>query len=122
MGSTQIDIGILAYDKIYSVSPAYHTYKINTTIVNSEYFEWALKELNSQLSNLYMISSARQGKNVDINRMMHHKMYIPSMNKQYDDVKNLKYINELIFKEKNKCFKLDEIVKLKYFGGVCYGL
>ena len=123
MGSTQIDIGVLVENEVYSVSPAYHTYKINTSIVDSEFLEWILKEMNPELSKLYMISSARQGKNVDFERMMNHKINIPTLDKQLIIIKKLKHIDNLISNMKTNYSKYDEIVKSQFiemFGDVFY--
>ena len=114
MGSTQIDIGILVENEVYSVSPAYHTYKINTSIVYSEFLEWILKEMNPELSKLYMISSARQGKSVDFERMMNHKINIPTLDKQLIIIKKLKHIDNLISNMKTNYSKYDEIVKSQF--------
>ena len=64
MGSTQIDIGILTTDDCYCVSPAYTTYRIKG--INSFYLQEYLIELNPLLSVRYMITSARQGKAVNL--------------------------------------------------------
>ena len=114
MGSTQIDIGILIENEVYSVSPAYHTYKIITSIVDSEFLEWILKEMNPELSKLYMISSARQGKSVDFERMMNHKINIPTLEKQLIIIKKLKHIDKLISNMKTNYSKYDEIVKSQF--------
>ena len=42
MGSTQIDFGVLSKNVTYSVSPAYHTFKINTKLINSKYFDFLI--------------------------------------------------------------------------------
>ena len=49
MGSVQMDIGILVDDVTYSVSPAYHTFRINTDIVDSEYLKYSLEFFNKEM-------------------------------------------------------------------------
>lgn len=80
MGSTQIDIGILLEDKIYSVSPAYSTFKIIET--DSYFLEQLLIILNKKLSSLYMVTGARQGKSVNKAELLNHDVMIPSQEEQ----------------------------------------
>ena len=70
LGSKQIDVGVLTEDAIYSVSPAYTTFKINTSVVKPQYLELFFKAFNDVLTQKYMIASARQGKKVDIKSML----------------------------------------------------
>ena len=114
MGSTQIDIGILDTDDVYSVSPAYHTYKINTNIVIPKYLDWLLKCINPELSKLYMIASARQGKSVDFERMMKHKISIPSLEEQEKINKILSKIYEAKIKFYEVSQKYNDIVKSRF--------
>lgn len=76
MGSTQIDIGILKTDNVYSVSPAYSTFRIVN--VNAYFLEQLLLIHNKKLSNLYMITGARQGKSVNKEDFLNHIFSIPS--------------------------------------------
>ena len=76
MGSSQIDIGILLDDVEYCVSPAYTTYKIHD--INSAYLQEYLKLINPILSFKYMITSVRQGKSVNKEELMQHKIFICS--------------------------------------------
>ena len=73
MGSTQINIAILLTDNIYSVSPAYSTFKINN--INSTYLNYFFNSKIRNLSNKYMIISARQGKTVDKQNLLKHREY-----------------------------------------------
>ena len=114
MGSTQIDIGILDTDDVYSVSPAYHTYKINTDIVIPKYLDWLLKCVNPELSKMYMIASARQGKSVDFERMMKHKISIPSLEEQEKINKILSKIYEAKIKFCEVSQKYNDIVKSQF--------
>ena len=53
MGSKQIDIGILSDNETYSVSPAYHTFRING--IDSDYLRYCLETRNPDMSERYMI-------------------------------------------------------------------
>ena len=57
MGSNQIDIDILRDDKIYSVSPAYHTYKIK--IENYDYLNYLLAANNDRMFSIYSNRGSR---------------------------------------------------------------
>ena len=52
MGSVQIDIGVLTDDITYSVSPAYHTYKIAG--VNAEYLRYCLECRNQDMFSRFV--------------------------------------------------------------------
>lgn len=68
MGSNQIDIGILRDDEIYSVSPAYHTYKIK--IPNYDYLDYLLAANNNRMFSIYANRGSRQGKTLDLKRWL----------------------------------------------------
>lgn len=80
MGASQIDIGILLDDVEYCVSPAYTTYKIYG--INATYLQEYLKLLNPILSFKYMVTSVRQGKSVNKNELLRHKIFICSPHNQ----------------------------------------
>ncbi len=80
MGSTQIDIGILLENKIYSVSPAYSTFKILN--IDAFYLKQLFLLLNKKLSSLYMITGARQGKSVNKKELLNHIIILPSFPEQ----------------------------------------
>lgn len=122
MRSTQIDIGILSANEVYSDFPAYHTYKINRDIVFPKFLERYSKSINSKLSKLYMIASTRQVKSIDFERKMKHKVDISSLVEQKKIVENLEKINYLTSSFNNLLNKYDVLVKSKYFRGVCYGI
>ncbi len=96
MGSNQIDIGILVEDEKYCVSPAYSTYKIKN--VNSKFLEYYLSSINSKISDLFMIISARQGKSVDKEGLLKYKMKIPNIKEQEKIVSILMNIDRIIDK------------------------
>ena len=112
MGTTQIDIGILSDNNKYSVSPAYHTFKISN--VDSDYLRYCLEYLNSDMSERYMIASARQGKTVDIKRWLDYSIPVYDLNVQQDIVYELDTIKEEIDMHKMELANLDELVKSRF--------
>ena len=81
LGSTQIDIGVMVEDEIYSVSPAYTTYKINenfNSIFIKEYFQY----LNPMLSSKFIIKSVRQGKSIDKSGLLNFRAPFPTAKEQ----------------------------------------
>lgn len=80
MGSKQIDIGILSDDNAYCVSPAYSTFMIWG--IRTDYLREYLAHLNPLLSNLYMITSARQGKSVNKDEFLRHRLVVVSDEEQ----------------------------------------
>ncbi len=109
MGSNQIDIGILTRDEKFCVSPAYTTYKIKNC--NSKFLEYYLEYINPKISDLFMIISARQGKNVDKDGLMNYKIDIPKLKEQEKIVDilikndNIIHKYEKLIEEKNKFIK-----------------
>ena len=80
MGSEQIDIGVLTENETFCVSPAYTTYKIINC--DAKFLEYYLKNINSKLSDAFMIISARQGKSVDKVGLLNYKILIPKSTKE----------------------------------------
>lgn len=99
MGSTQIDIGILSEDKRYCVSPAYTTYKIKGIL--SKYLNEYLIYLNPLLSKRYMIIGARQGKSVNKDELLQHKLQIHSIEEQKNIILMFENFYSFIQKEKD---------------------
>lgn len=123
MGSTQIDFGVLSDDVIYSVSPAYHTFKINSSIVKSKYFNLLLKAKNNTYTKKYMIASARQGKSVNLKDFIFATVDIPPFDEQDIVIKNINKIAKDISLEEMRLFLLDEIIKSRFVGQedrLCY--
>lgn len=94
MGSNQIDIGILLEDEIYSVSPAYSTFKIKNC--NSLFLKYVLEFLNPRLSDKFLIVSARQGKNVDKAGLLNYEIKIPDIKEQLQIVEKINYLVDII--------------------------
>lgn len=114
MGSVQIDVGVLKENLYYSVSPAYHTFKINTSIVLSEYLELLFLAKNSYYTKLYMIPSARQGKKVDVEGLLNEIVEIPNLIKQQEIIDKINKINKLTRNYENQLQLLDEIIKSRF--------
>ena len=81
MGSVQMDIGILSEDITYSVSPAYHTYKING--VDYDYLRYCLQCRNIDMFTRYMKRGSRQGKSIDLRRWIGYEIPIYSQSPEY---------------------------------------
>lgn len=114
MGSNQIDIGVLLEDAIYSVSPAYHTYKINTQIVHSDYLNLLFKVNNTTYFNKHAIATARQGKKIDLTSLLNEQVDIPSFKEQDTIVSKVGEINKLIETEEKSLTLIDELIKSRF--------
>lgn len=114
LGSKQIDFGVLKEKSVFSVSPAYKTFRINTSIVSSEYLECYLKANNSYFTKKYMIASARQGKKVDIENLLNEELDIPSLERQKTLVSNIAVISKAIEKDERLLEFLEELIKSRF--------
>jgi type I restriction enzyme S subunit len=115
MGSKQIDFGVLLEDSTYSVSPAYTTFKINTSIICSEYLDLFLEKNNSYYTQKYMIASARQGKKVDIANLLNEEIDVPTVDKQMEVIKNISIIKSAKEKDVFLLQLMDELVKTRFY-------
>lgn len=123
MGSNQIDIGVLSDDEIYSVSPAYHTYRINIQVVGSDYLDLLFKANNANYFRKYSIATARQGKKIDLKSLLNEIVDIPSFEEQDIIIGKIFDINELIRIEEKSLSLLDELTKSRFnelFGPIQY--
>ena len=123
MGSTQIDFGVLTENETYSVSPAYHTFKINTSIINSKYFEYLLQAKNKTYTQKYMIASARQGKTVNLKDLMKELIEIPSFDEQELIIERITLIERLMKNCENELNLLNELIKSRFVrqeASLCY--
>ena len=121
MGSVQIDIGVLSEDVIYSVSPAYHTYRIEG--INSEYLKYCLECRNQDMFVRYVKKGSRQGKTIDLNRWLTYEIPVCSEIEQKQVVEKIDHVNGLIEAAQIQLAKLDELVKSRFvelFGGKDY--
>lgn len=114
MGSNQIDVGVLTDNEIYSVSPAYHTYLIDTSIINSKYLDFVFKANNSTYFNKYSIATARQGKKIDLNSLLKETIDVPSLVEQKIIVGKIIEINNLINIEENLLVLFDELIRSRF--------
>ena len=114
MGSTQIDIGVLSLDDIYSVSPAYHTFSINSSIIRSEYLDYLFQAKNSLYTSRYMIASARQGKTVNLKDMLFETVDIPDFDVQQKTVEKINEIKDCISLEEKQLALYDELIKSRF--------
>lgn len=112
MGSSQIDIGILSSNEIYSVSPAYKTFNIKN--INYDYLRYYLEHRNKDMSKRYLLASCRQGKTVDIKRWLDYKVVVYSIETQTKIVDNIDKINDLISKQQKALILLDNLVKSRF--------
>ena len=112
MGSKQIDIGILSDDEIFSVSPAYRTYKISG--VNSKYLGFCLQAKNKEMFESYVKQSARQGKTIDFKRWLDFEIPVPNEDTQAQIVESLESIKSLITCQEEKLTLLNELVKARF--------
>lgn len=114
LGSKQIDVGVLTEDAIYSVSPAYTTFKINTSVVKPQYLELFFKAFNDVLTQKYMIASARQGKKVDIKSMLNEEIFIPDFDIQEQVISNINLLVRAMEKDERIVSLYDELVKARF--------
>lgn len=116
MGSVQIDIGVLTDDITYSVSPAYHTYKIAG--VNAEYLRYCLECRNQDMFSRFVKRGSRQGKTIDLKRWMTYEIPVYDENRQQEIVDRLNRISELIEKRQEQLVQLSELVKSRFIGQI----
>ena len=112
MGSNQIDIGILRDDEIYSVSPAYHTYKIK--IPNYDYLDYLLAANNNRMFSIYANRGSRQGKTLDLKRWLTDELRLHDEKDQKIIVHTLNTVKQLISQKEAELVKLDELVKTRF--------
>ena len=112
MGSVQINIGVLTDDITYSVSPAYHTYKIAG--VNAEYLRYCLECRNQDMFSRFVKRGSRQGKTIDLKRWMTYEIPVYDENRQQEIVDRLNRISELIEKRQEQLVQLSELVKSRF--------
>jgi len=112
MGSSQIDIGILTDEITYSVSPAYHTYKVRG--IDATYLRYCLECRNQDMFVRYVKKGSRQGKTIDFKRWLQYE--IPAWNDEVQSkiVSNLDYVSSLIERASGQVTLLDSLVKSRF--------
>ena len=114
LGSNQIDVGVLTNDEIYSVSPAYNTFKIDTQKVCAKYLELSMKYNNAYFFKKHSIATARQGKKVDMVGLLGESINIPNIDNQLDVIKKVTSIEDKIQKEKEQLNYFNELIKSRF--------
>lgn len=112
MGSVQIDIGILTDDTIYSVSPAYHTYKING--INADYLKYCLECRNQDMFVRFVKRGSRQGKSVDLKRWITYKIPVWDEGYQKKIVTVLDKVAHLIEERHKQLLLMDELIRSRF--------
>ena len=119
MGSKQIDIGILSDDHVFSVSPAYHTFKISN--INPDYLRYCLQARNPDMFIRYVKRGSRQGKAIDLKRWLTYEIPIHEKLVQKEIVKTLDVVKDLLEAYKEELDRYDELVKSRFvemFGSI----
>ncbi len=112
MGSRQIDIGILPDDVIYSVSPAYHTYKISG--INADYLRYCLMCRNEDMFKRFVKRGSRQGKSIDLKRWLEYEIPVYDVCNQEKIVLKLNKVTNVISMRKQQLQKLDELIQARF--------
>ena len=112
MGSVQIDIGVLTDDVIYSVSPAYHTYKING--INPRYLDYCLKCRNQDMFTRYAKRGSRQGKSIDLKRWITYEIPVYASDQQTEIVERFLKAEKIIELYQQQLAELDNLVKARF--------
>lgn len=112
MGSKQIDIGILTSEDRYSVSPAYHTYRIGE--VDCDYLRYCLEARNAEMFKRFAKRGTRQGKTIDLKRWLGYRICLPSKERQATVVQRLAAVERQIDDCKSMRQRLDDLVKSQF--------
>lgn len=112
MGSVQMDIGILSDDNIYSVSPAYHTYKIYG--IDFDYLRYCLQCRNSDMFVRFVKRGSRQGKSIDLSRWVTYKIPVYPTVAQCEIVERLDTVQSIISTLQKQIQLVDDLVKARF--------
>lgn len=112
MGSKQIDVGVLIDDIIYSVSPAYHTYRIKN--INAKYLDYCIRCRNQDMFTRFVKRGSRQGKTVDLKRWLTYEIPVYDGMSQAEIVDHLNRVQVLIDLRKEQLEKQDELIKARF--------
>ncbi len=112
MGSVQMDIGILSDDVTYSVSPAYHTYRING--IDYDYLRYCLQCRNMDMFTRYMKRGSRQGKSIDLGRWITYEIPVYEPGDQLEIVDRLNRAQNLITQRQSQLSALDDLIKARF--------
>ena len=112
MGSVQMDIGILSDNAIYSVSPAYHTYKIAG--IDFDYLRYCLQYRNMDMFVRYMKRGSRQGKSIDLGRWITYEIPVYPTQTQNAIVNRLNKVQKIINARQRELSALDDLIKARF--------
>ena len=112
MGSVQMDIGILSEDVTYSVSPAYHTYKIGD--IDYDYLRYCLQCRNMDMFTRYMKRGSRQGKSIDLDRWITYEIPVYPRDMQLEIVDRINMAQSIIDMCQAELQKLDNLIKARF--------
>ena len=112
MGSKQIDVGVLIDDVTYSVSPAYHTYKVSN--INSKYLDFCIQCRNQDMFTRFVKRGSRQGKTVDLKRWLTYEIPVYDEASQAEIVDHLNRAQSLIELRQKQLGKLDDLIKARF--------
>ena len=112
MGSVQIDIGILTDEVTYSVSPAYHTYRISG--INPKYLDYCLKYRNQDMFSRYAKRGSRQGKSIDLKRWIEYEIPVYDLIVQDEVVERLEAVQRIIEYREQQLTFLEGLIKARF--------
>ncbi|MBR3167326.1 MAG: restriction endonuclease subunit S [Erysipelotrichaceae bacterium] len=112
MGSVQMDIGILSDDTVYSVSPAYHTYRIAG--IDYDYLRYCLHCRNMDMFARYMKRGSRQGKSIDLSRWIAYEIPVYPAQTQAEIVVRLDTVQRIIDARRQELAALDDLIKARF--------
>ena len=112
MGSVQMDIGILSEDITYSVSPAYHTYRING--IDYDYLRYCLQCRNLDMFTRYMKRGSRQGKSIDLHRWIGYEIPVYPQNTQLEIVDRLNRVQSIVDLRKRELEEFNGLIKARF--------
>ena len=112
MGSVQMDIGILSDDVVYSVSPAYHTYRISG--IDYDYLRYCLQCRNMDMYTRFMKRGSRQGKSIDLDRWVGYEIPVYPYEVQLEIVDRLKLVQSIIDQFQQELDKIDILIKARF--------
>ena len=112
MGSVQMDIGILSEDVIYSVSPAYHTYKISD--IDYDYLRYCLQYRNMDMFIRFMKRGSRQGKSIDLERWIEYEIPVYPLDIQFEIVRRLNNVQNVINLRQKELINMNTLIKARF--------
>ena len=112
MGAVQMDIGILSDDKVFSVSPAYHTYRIAG--IDYDYLRYCLQCRNMDMFARYMKRGSRQGKSIDLTRWITYEIPVYPPQTQAEIIVQLDTVQRIIDARRQELAALDELIKTRF--------